>query len=190
MSADGTPCAAGTQASVVLVGFMGVGKSRVGKAVARRRGVPFVDCDHVIEHEAGPIPGIFASAGEVGFRAIEQEVVLRVLAEAGEQPRVVALGGGAVLSGDVREALTRFAHVVWLTAPLEDVWRRVGSGARADRPLAGDEAAFRRLFEERVALYERVATCRVANGDGRNVADVVDDIVGALTGSAQAEGAA
>jgi shikimate kinase len=173
---------------VVLVGFMGAGKSSVGRALAERLRVPFDDCDEIIEQAAGPISGIFAAAGEAGFREIEHGVVLRVLAEAWEQPRVVALGGGAVLSRDVRDALAPFAHVVWVTAPVEDVWRRVGSGEAGNRPLARHEARFRHLYEQRAAIYAQVARQQVMNHAGRDVACVVDDIVRVLAREASPRG--
>ena len=166
---------AGSQ-SVALVGFMGAGKSSVGRALAARLELPFVDCDEVIAREAGPIPDIFADAGEAGFRAVEREVVRRVLAAACERPCVVALGGGAVLSGDVREALTRLPHVVWLTAPVADLWRRVSSAGESGRPLAAEHEAFRALYEERATLYEEVADARVVNDASRDLADVLDEI--------------
>jgi shikimate kinase len=170
---------AATGLSVVLVGFMGAGKSTVGQALAERCGLPFVDCDALIVREAGPIDAIFASSGEAAFRVLERDVVLRALAAADERPQVVALGGGAVLSGEVRRALARFAHVVWLSVPVEEAWRRVGGGEGDVRPLARDEQGFRRLYDERAALYAAVARLRVASGASRAVASVVDEIVAA-----------
>ena len=165
----------GEAASLVLVGFMGAGKSTTGRALAARCGLPFVDCDEVIERERGPIDAIFAEAGERGFRELEREVVVRVLDEAARSPRVVALGGGAVTSDDVRRRLTGFAHVVWLDVSLEESWLRAGGDAT--RPLARDREAFARLFEQRRALYAEVATVRVASGDGAVVEAVVDEVV-------------
>jgi shikimate kinase len=149
---------------------MGAGKSSVGRALATRLGLAFVDCDEVIAREAGPIPQIFARSGEAGFRALEREVVRRVLADACVHPRVVALGG----------ALAGFPLVVWLTAPVDDLWRRVTSGGEGERPLAADLEAFRARYEERAALYEQVAGARVANGAARDLADVVDEIAALL----------
>ncbi len=81
---------------------------------------------------AGPIPDIFSARGEAGFRTLEAEVVTAAIAEALERPCVLALGGGAVLSDDVREALRRLPHVVWLTAPPGTLWDRVAAGGDAD----------------------------------------------------------
>ena len=171
------PSPAARSQAVALVGFMGAGKSSVGRALAARLELPFVDCDEVIAGEAGPILDIFADAGEAGFRAVEREVVRRLLAEACERPCVVALGGGAVLSDDVREALARLPHVVWLTAPVEDLWRRVSSAGEPGRPLAAARETFRARYEERAALYEEVADACVVNSGDRDLADVLDEIV-------------
>ena len=156
---------------------MGAGKSSVGRALAARLELPFVDCDEVIACEAGPIPGIFRDFGEAGFRAVEREVVTRLLAEACESARVVALGGGAVLSAEVREALARLPHVVWLTASEEDLWRRVTSAGEPGRPLAAERETFRARYEERAVLYREVADACVANDATRDLADVVSEIV-------------
>lgn len=172
-SADGVPGPLAT--SVVLVGFMGAGKSTVGKALAVRCGVPFIDCDEVVEREHGPIDTIFLTRGEPAFRAVEREVVLRVLDEAETSPRVVALGGGAVTSDAVRLRLAGFAYVIWLDAPPDDLWRRAGGGATASRPLARDREAFARLLEQRRPLYAEVSRLTVSVcGD---VADAIDDIL-------------
>ena len=159
---SGAPEGGAPRASTVaLVGFMGAGKSVVGRLAAKRLKVPFIDTDALIEEREGPIAAIFAARGEQGFRALERDVVVQVLEGALREPCVVALGGGAVLSGDVREALQRLPHVAWLTAPAEALWAR--AAARGGRPLAKDEQAFRRLLEERNDLYRRVASAEVLN---------------------------
>jgi shikimate kinase len=162
--------------SVVLVGFMGAGKSTVGRALAAGCGLPFVDCDEVIEREHGPIDVFFAARGERAFRVVEEDVVLRVLGEAQTSAMVVALGGGAVTSESVRRRLERFAHVVWLEAPLDALWRRAGGGERAARPLARDRQEFGRLLEERRPLYAEASRVRVSVASG-DVPHVVEEIV-------------
>lgn len=166
MNAAGLPLA--------LVGFMGAGKSRVGAAVARRLGVPFVDTDAVIVERAGPIEDLFAQRGETSFRALERDVVLSVLAAAVRRPSVLALGGGAVLSADVRRVLRELPAVVWLTAPLDVLFTRAAGGGR---PLARDRSLFARLLSERESLYAEVAAVRVDNGGDRPLEAVVDEIV-------------
>jgi shikimate kinase / 3-dehydroquinate synthase len=148
---------------VALVGFMGAGKTTVGEEVAKRIGRPFVDLDRAVEEASGaPIPKLF-EAGEAVFRAREANVTLDKLRTT--EPSVLALGGGAVGSLQVREALREHALTVLLDVPVEEAWKRVRGG---DRPLARDELTFRALYEKRRPLYDEVADTR---------AQGVDDIV-------------
>ncbi len=163
--------------SVALVGFMGAGKTRVGTAVARRLGLPFVDTDELIVRAHGAVAGIFAERGEAGFREIEREVVAFELDEAARSDRVVSLGGGAVTSDDVREALRRLPHVVWLDAPPHILFLRSQSGTR---PLATDEAAFQALYRERAPLYQEVATHVVRTGGRTRLKAAVEQVVEAV----------
>jgi shikimate kinase len=135
------------EAGVVLVGFMGSGKTSVGRALARRLDVSFADSDATIEERHGSIAALFARDGEAGFRTIEREAVLALLTGLRSEPGVLALGGGAVKDADVRAAL-QGTLVVWLAAPPDVLWRRVsleqadteaGHEARAD-DQAGHEA--------------------------------------------------
>ena len=100
--------------AVVLVGFMGAGKSAVGRELAAGLGLPFLDTDEVIAAAEGPVDEIFTTRGERGFRALESETVLRELNALADSPKVLALGGGAVLADAVRDLLRRLGHVVWL----------------------------------------------------------------------------
>ncbi|WP_156034220.1 shikimate kinase [Bosea sp. 117] len=138
--------------SIVLVGMMGAGKSSLGKRLARRMGLPFVDADTEIEHAAGmTIPEIFAQHGEPAFRAGEKRVIARLLEGA---PNVVATGGGAFMNGETRAAIAERGVSVWLKAELDVLLRRVRR--RDDRPLlkSGDPAAtLSRLIEERYPVY-------------------------------------
>lgn len=139
---------------VALIGFMGAGKTTIG----RELDAGALDSDREIERRAGQsISEIFALRGETGFRRIEQEVVIELIDSAAATPignqlgRVVSLGGGAVLSAAVREALER-CLVVWIEIDVETAWRRAGSGT-GDRPLARDRVAFENLYAERHSLY-------------------------------------
>ena len=167
---DGAPRAS----AIALVGFMASGKSAVGRLAAKRLRVPFVDTDALIEEREGPIDEIFATRGERVFRGLERDVVVEALESALREPCIIALGGGAVLSGEVREALGRLPHVAWLTAPAEVLWARA---TRRGRPLAKDRQVFDRLYEERNDLYRRVASAVVLNDGSRALAAVADEIV-------------
>jgi shikimate kinase len=138
--------------SIVLVGMMGAGKSSVGRRLAARLGVPFVDADSEIEKAAGmTIPEIFAAYGEPYFRAGEARVLARLL-EGG--PQVLATGGGAFMNPETRAAIHAKGVSVWLRATLEVLTRRIKR--RGDRPLlkTGDSTAtLKRLIEERYPVY-------------------------------------
>lgn len=154
---------------------MGVGKSTVGGLAAATLHCPFVDGDVLVEQRHGDISEIFAAHGEQVFRQFERDEVCAALTAALEHPSVIALGGGAVLSSEVREALGHLQHVVWLTAPADVLWARVQTSA-GRRPLASDEDRFRRLLEERCALYATVATHEVVNDGHRPQSDVADEV--------------
>ena len=153
---------------IVLVGFMGAGKTTVGRILAERLGTDFVDVDEEIERESGSsIAELFASGGEDAFRALEVEAVLRALASGAG---VVALGGGALTSAEVRSALSG-ATVVHLDVSPAEVRRRVGDDA--GRPLlAGD---LQTLFESRRPLYEEAADLRMST-DGRTPEEVASEL--------------
>lgn len=117
--------------TIVLVGLMGAGKTSVGKRVAARLGVPFVDSDSEIELAAGmSIPEIFASYGEPGFRDGERKVIARLL---GRPPFVLATGGGAFVQDATRAEIAGRATSVWLRAEVETLWQRVRG--KPGRPL-------------------------------------------------------
>jgi shikimate kinase/3-dehydroquinate synthase len=147
---------------LALAGFMGSGKTTVGKAVARRLGRRFVDLDDEIEAHAGAaVADLFATRGEAGFRDLEEEVARAVLRDG--EPAVVALGGGAILSERTRADLATNAFTVLLDVDPEVAWERVtGSG----RPLAQGEDAFHALHRDRQPLYEEVADAHARDVDG------------------------
>ena len=152
---------------LALIGFMGAGKTTVGREVAARIGRPFVDTDEEIERRHGPIPRLFEERGEPEFRALEEIVVTEALTT--PEPAVIALGGGAVLSEASRERLGRHAHTILLLVDPSDAWERMRG---ADRPLARDEGAFRKLFAARTPLYTECAAGFAA--------DTNDVLLGAL----------
>ena len=146
--------------AIVLVGFMGAGKSTGARALAAELGVSAVDSDRELEGALGePIETFFDRQGEEAFRAREEEMVCELLARS--DSAVIALGGGAVQSERVREALARHT-VVHLDIDPEDAWRRASGRGR---PLARDPARFAQLHGDRNALYESVADVLMPPGD-------------------------
>lgn len=141
---------------LVLVGMMGAGKTSGGRRVAKRLHRRFVDLDAAIERAAGrPIPEIFATEGEAGFREREHAVLVDVLR--GDEPLVLSTGGGAVLRDDNRTAMRAHGTVVWMRASPQTLLSRVGNGA--GRPLlAGDPIGnLTRLAAERSDAYGAAA---------------------------------
>jgi shikimate kinase len=155
---------------VVLVGFMGSGKSAVGAVLARRLGWEHLDLDREIEAREGrTIPEIFRTEGERRFRALEAEVTASL---AGRTGVVLSPGGGWITSPGLLERLGPGTLSVWLRVSPETVLERVAR-TRADRPLLDVPdplAAVRRLLREREPLYARAEL--VVDTDGRGVAEV------------------
>ncbi|MBB4930929.1 shikimate kinase [Lipingzhangella halophila] len=160
----------------VLVGAPGSGKSTVGLTLAQRLGVELMDTDTEIETRAGkPIGDIFLEDGEEAFRALERKVVEWALAS---HAGVLALGGGAVLDPGTRDDIAKH-HVVYLQVEFADAAKRVGID-KARPLLAGNpRAKLRKLLEERLPIYEGVASHTVTTS-GYHPEEVVDAIVGTL----------
>ncbi len=144
---------------VVLIGFMGAGKSTLGAEVARRLGRPLHDIDREVEQAHGEIWKLFEDQGESAFRELEANFVRDVCRR--REPGVVAVGGGAVETRELLEELD--ALVVLLDVGVETAWERV-RGSR--RPLARDEAEFRARYERRLPLYEQAAHAHAVDVDG------------------------
>jgi shikimate kinase / 3-dehydroquinate synthase len=153
-------------AQTALIGFMGAGKT----TAARTLGEVAVDVDEMIEARRGRrVQDIFAQEGEAAFREIEEQVTLEVLADPAVE--VVALGGGAIGSARVREAL-KDRRVVWLETVWEDAWQRVaGNGLR---PLAQDPRRFNELHVERQPVYESLADVIVPATHSKRMPDILE----------------
>lgn len=161
---------------VVLIGPPGSGKSTVGAELARRHRVRFWDTDAAIETAQGrTISDIFVDDGEGTFRDLER---LEVLTALGAQPGVLALGGGAVMTPEVAEALRapgRRDAVVFLDVGIADAARRVGFDASRPLLVVNPRASWNRLMNARRATYEELAALHIDTA-GRGVDDIVDEI--------------
>lgn len=144
--------------NIVLIGFMGCGKSTVGRELQQRLGYPLVDMDHVIEERAGkPITAIFADEGEAAFRDRET-ALLRELNDSDAPRRIISTGGGVVGRAENRALLRELGYVVWLRAPTAVILERTAKNR--SRPLLQTEdpaARIEALMEERRPLYEETA---------------------------------
>jgi shikimate kinase len=185
-NAAGAVLAALGARSIVLIGMMGVGKSSIGRRLAGRLGISFVDADAEIEKAAGmSIADIFAHRGEADFRSGEARVIARLL-EGG--PQVLAAGGGAFMNAATREAIRAKGVSIWLKADLDVLLRRI-SKRRNERPLlqTGDpEETLRALLIEREPIYAQ-ADLTVYSRDVAHdsiVADIITGIGGFLHESA------
>jgi shikimate kinase len=162
---------------IVLVGLMGAGKSTVGRRLARRLGLPFVDSDTAIEDASGlSAAEVFERYGERDYRDGERRIVSRLM---DGEVRVIATGGGAYIDPDTRALLNSNAITVWLDAPVEVLAER--TARRDTRPLLRNEdprGTLQRLDQERRPAYGE-AHIRVTTGAGAH-SDVVDSIIDEL----------
>jgi shikimate kinase len=166
---------------VFLIGFMGAGKSSVGRALASRLGWRFCDLDQVIEKREGrTVAQIFAERAEAGFRAAEAKALEELLQDPScKADLVVALGGGTFTQAQNRRALEQAEGVtVLLEAPMEELRRRCTADGTV-RPLAIDQDRFERLYEERLPAYQMAG--HKVNTMGKTVEDVTEEIAGILT---------
>src|SRR6476661_1769742 len=162
---------------VVLVGLMGVGKSTVGRRLAKRLGLSFVDSDAEIEDAAGfPAAEVFERYGERDFRDGERRLVARLIEG---DIRVIATGGGAYVDPRTRKLLNERAITVWLDAPIDVLAERTSRrDTRAQLRNGDPKEVLEKLSEQRRASYQE-AHIHVISGDGAH-RDVVDSIVQAL----------
>ena len=162
---------------VVLVGLMGAGKTSVGRRLADKLGIPFVDADHEIEAAAGkPIKEIFADHGEPYFREGERRVIQRLI---GNGAQVLATGGGAYMTDETRARIQEHGISVWLRAALPLLMKRVAK--RQDRPLLqadNPEAVMRDLMDKRYPVYA-LADVTVESRDVQH-GQMVNDVIRAL----------
>lgn len=163
---------------IIIVGFMGSGKSTVAQALARRLNSTMIDLDAEIAHIEGRSPRqIIEEEGEPAFRQIETQVLGRVLNE--NDARVIALGGGAWTVPSNRDLIGKNGAIsVWLDAPFELCWQRiVDSGS--ERPLARNESQARVLYDERRNSY-RAAKLHIDACENKSADQVADEVIQSL----------
>ena len=157
--------------SIVLVGMMGAGKSSIGRRLAARLSIPFVDADTEIESAAGmTIPEIFAKHGEPYFRAGEARVIARLLEQG---PQVLATGGGAVMDPHTRALIRGKGLSVWLKADVEVLLKR--TKRRGDRPLVD---RIKELMPAREPLYAQADITVQSRDEPHDI--IVDEIIAAM----------
>jgi len=171
--------------SLVLVGMMGAGKSSIGRKLAQRLGLPFVDADSEIERAAGmSISDIFSEHGEPYFRAGEARVIARLL-DAG--PQVLATGGGAFMHPQSRDAIRAKGISVWLKADHDVLMKRIKR--RNDRPLLKTDdpgETLRRLMAERDPVYAEADVTVLSRDVPHEI--IIGEIVSAVTSQLQKRG--
>lgn len=166
---------------------MGVGKTTVGRRLAKALGRPFRDADQEIEHSAGrSVADIFADFGEAAFREGERKVITRLLSE--EKPMVLALGGGAFIDAQTRALVKDQAISVWLKADIDTLMGRVSR--RNTRPLlktGNPRAVMERLDAERAPLYDEadIAVDTAGNSHHATVMAILDALDAHLAGTQQ-----
>lgn len=161
--------------NVILIGFMGAGKSTVGKELSKKLDYEFIDIDSFIEETAQKsISDIFKMAGEKWFR--DQETMILESLTKGDR-RVIATGGGIVEKEENRKLLKTCDKVIYLKATVDKLWTRVGKDKT--RPLSNDLSTFRKRFDNRKPLYEEAASY-IVDTDGKSIDDIVDEIGGIL----------
>jgi shikimate kinase len=169
-------------APIFLIGYRGAGKTSVARELACRLDYDWIDADDVVEREAGKtIAAIFADDGERAFREWEARVVAAL---SHKRRMVVALGGGAVLREDNREAICGAGPVVWLTASVDTILERVAADAstlirRPNLTTVGGRQEIENLLAIRAPLYRRCATL-VVDTEGKTPADVAEEIAANL----------
>lgn len=148
--------------TIYLCGFMGCGKSTVGRILAESLGITFTDMDdHIVKKAGMSIPGIFAEKGEQVFRDMETEAV----SELGKRGGVIACGGGAMLRKTNAGAAAEFGSVVYIDVPYEVCWGRITGDANRPIVMANTKESLKEIYDERAQLYAAHSDFR-ADGSG------------------------
>jgi shikimate kinase len=161
--------------NLVLTGFMGTGKTTIGRELAVKLGMEFVDTDELIESRHGPIERIFAERGEAEFRAIERDVARELGSKTGQ---VIATGGKMILDPESFRWLSRHGRIFSLVASPEVIHQRIIEGkAHQDRPLLRVDDPRRRIIELLAERDHEYARFQQVDTDDANPAEIADEIV-------------
>ena len=162
---------------IVLVGFMGSGKSRIGQRLAKRLGLPFADSDAEVANAFGTsIAEIFKTKGEQEFREAERRTIFALLRSG---PGVIAIGGGAFVDPETRSVLLQTARTVWLDPPFEVIVDRVSRSTHRPLAVTRNRDELQQLWEERRSSYAK-AQFRVETGedDPERAVDRIVELLG------------
>ena len=160
---------------IVLIGFMGAGKTAIGKSLAQKLQIPFLDTDQLIEKKVNlNIPQIFDEKGESFFRQKEKEVFNAIK----DQSAVSSTGGGIILSQESQALLATFANVVFLEVDIDTLVERIKSDANNIRPLflTHTPEAFQQIYTDRLPLYQKASTLIVTNR-GKSIEELTNEII-------------
>jgi shikimate kinase len=179
---DGTPSSTAPRTphqgltAVSLVGFMGAGKTTVGRALAAKLGWAFVDLDDLIQSRDGrSIPEIFQNSGENAFRTLERNLLQELVSSSQANASVLSLGGGAFIDNTNQQLLRENGiPAVFLDAPAEELFSRCQQPG-VDRPLLSDRNGFSALYARRQPAYKNATLC--IQTAGREIASIVDEIM-------------
>lgn len=162
---------------ITLTGFMGSGKSCVGRILAERTGWKHIDLDKYIEHKCNQsIAEIFAEGGEERFRAVESEALrdLVVMHDIAGGDLIISLGGGTITVGAARELILKESVSIYLQAGLDTIFKRLGTHSKS-RPLFNDKYKIEELLDSRAPLYEMASI--IIETDGLRAEEVADRIM-------------
>ncbi len=163
------------QRNIILIGFMGTGKSTIGRNLSQVLGYPVMDTDEAIEQQEGcSIPEIFATRGEAAFRDLETALLASLHKHTGY---IISTGGGIVGQPENRDLLKNLGYVVWLTADAEEIYRR--TSRNSNRPLLNNDdprKTIRELLDQRTPWYQETAHLTIET-DTLNFNEVTTGIV-------------
>lgn len=160
---------------IVLIGFMGAGKTAIGKQLAKQLQLPLLDTDRLIEEKLGlSIPMIFATQGEGSFRTQETEILKEIQTQAG----IISTGGGIVLNEASQAILSLFPNVIFLDVKLDTLIERIKQDTENVRPLFLNHSTeqFREIYYSRMPFYQKASTLMIESQD-KSVEEIANEII-------------